>query len=52
MVVGTIRNLTNGSFHFMKPHECKWRLSAPVHRVTIAPVTLMPLLAVHTLQND
>lgn len=44
IVLDTIRNLTNGSFHFMKPHESKWRLSASLHRVTIAPVTLNPFL--------
>jgi len=52
MVVVTKRNLTNGSFHFMNPHESKWRLSAPFHRVTIGPVTLLPFLVIHTLQND
>ena len=52
MVVDTIRNLTDGSFHFMNTHESKWRLSAPLHRVTIAPVTLLSLFVVHALQND
>jgi hypothetical protein len=52
MVVDTIRNLTNGSFHFMNRHEIKWRLSAPLNRITTAQVTLLSLLVVHTLQND
>lgn len=43
MVVDTIRNLTNATFHFMNTHESKWKLSVPLHRVTIAPVKPLPL---------